>query len=78
MEAWDPIFLYSFIFIYQRNIAMSCGVYSHLPCLCLLQSAKELARHMKDQRVVQIYWSTAQCSMLKGDIVLVDWYVTRM
>ena len=41
--------------------------------LCLLQSAKELSSHMKKPRDIQIYWSTAQCSMLKGDIVLIDW-----
>ena len=40
----------------------------------MLQSAKELASHMKEPRDIQIYWSTAQCSMLKGDIVLLDWY----
>ena len=37
------------------------------------QSVKELASHMKKPQDIQIYWSTAQCSMLKGDIVLIDW-----
>ena len=30
---------------------------------------------MQEQRDIQIFWPTAQCSILKGEIVLVDWYV---
>ena len=41
---------------------------------CLLQSAQALGSYMKGPRDIQIYWSTAQCSMLKEDIVWIDWY----
>lgn len=51
----------------------SCSIYP-----CLLQSAQALASCIRAPRNIQICWSTAQCSILKGGIVLVDWYGTDM
>ena len=45
---------------------------------CFLQSAQALTSHMQEGCSIQICWSTAQYPMLKGDIVLVDWYVISM
>ena len=64
-----------------RNLLWLCNHHMiYIIYFYLIQDASELASYFEENALtpasnLEISWSTAQCPMLSGDIVLVDWYV---